>query len=93
MHRADIREIGGRLPPVKILNLVLSETDTASNTVWAVRPVRGLLICRPSFMNRKSGMLCLNKYLKGGVDNALFDVPWRGRNAEITDDETAWIFN
>ena len=38
-------------------------------------------------MNRKSVMLCINKYLAGGIDNALFDAPGRGRNAEITDDE------
>ena len=44
-------------------------------------------------MNRKSVMLCLNKYQDGGVDNALFDAPGRGRNAEITDDEKAWIIN
>ena len=44
-------------------------------------------------MNRKSIMLCINKYLEGGVENALFDAPGRGRNAEITDDEKAWIIN
>ena len=32
-------------------------------------------------------MLCINKYLEGGVENALYDAPGRGRNAEITDDE------
>ena len=26
-------------------------------------------------MNRKSVMLCINKYLAGGIDNALFDAP------------------
>ena len=44
-------------------------------------------------MNRKSVMLCINKYLEGGVENALFDAPGRGRNAEITDDEKTWIIN
>lgn len=44
-------------------------------------------------MNRKSVMLCIKKYLEGGVDNALYDAPGRGRNAEITDDEKAWIIN
>ncbi len=44
-------------------------------------------------MNRKSVMLCINKYIEGGVENALFDAPGRGRNAEITDDEKAWIIN
>ena len=38
-------------------------------------------------------MLCINKYLEGGVENALFDAPGRGRNTEITDDEKAWIIN
>ena len=44
-------------------------------------------------MNRKSVMLCINKYIEGGIENALFDAPGRGRNAEITDDEKAWIVN
>ena len=44
-------------------------------------------------LNRKSVMLCLNKYAEGGVENALFDAPGRGRNAEITDEEKAWIIN
>jgi transposase len=44
-------------------------------------------------INRKSVMLCLRKYAEGGVENALFDAPGRGRNAEITDDEKAWIIN
>lgn len=44
-------------------------------------------------MNRKSVMLCINKFLEGGIENALFDAPGRGRNAEITDDEKAWIIN
>lgn len=44
-------------------------------------------------INRCSVMLCLNKFKEGGVENALFDAPGRGRNAEITDDEKAWIIN
>ena len=44
-------------------------------------------------INRKSVMLCLKKYANGGVENALFDAPGRGRNAEITDEEKAWIIN
>ena len=44
-------------------------------------------------INRKSVMLCLNKYKEGGVENALSDAPGRGRNAEITDEEKAWIIN
>lgn len=44
-------------------------------------------------MNRKSVMLCLNKFREGGIENALFDSPGRGRNAEITDEEKAWIIN
>ncbi len=38
-------------------------------------------------------MLCINKYIECGIENALFDAPGRGRNAEITDDEKAWIIN
>lgn len=44
-------------------------------------------------INRKSVMLCLKKYADGGVENALFDAPGRGRNADITDEEKAWIIN
>lgn len=44
-------------------------------------------------LNRKSVMLCISKYREGGVENALFDAPGRGRNAEITDDEKAWVIN
>jgi transposase len=35
----------------------------------------------------------LKKYAEGGVENALFDAPGRGRNAEITENEKAWIIN
>lgn len=38
-------------------------------------------------------MLCINKHLASGVENALYDAPDRGRNAEITDDEKEWIIN
>lgn len=44
-------------------------------------------------INRCSVMLCLRKFKDGGIENALFDAPGRGRNAEITDDEKAWIIN
>lgn len=44
-------------------------------------------------LNRKSVMLCLKKFKEGGVENALFDAPGRGRNAEITDEEKTWIIN
>jgi transposase len=44
-------------------------------------------------VNRNSVMLCLEKYRNGGVENALTDAPGRGRNAEITDEEKAWIIN
>ena len=44
-------------------------------------------------LNRCSVMLCLKKFKEGGIENALFDAPVRGRNAEITDEEKAWIIN
>ena len=44
-------------------------------------------------LNRCSVMLCLKKFKEGGIENALFDAPGRGRNAEITDEERAWIIN
>lgn len=44
-------------------------------------------------LNRKSVMLCLKKFKDGGIENALYDAPGRGRNPEITDDEKIWIKN
>lgn len=44
-------------------------------------------------LNRCSVMLCLKKFKEGGIENALFDAPGRGRNAEITDEEKTWIIN
>ena len=44
-------------------------------------------------MNRNSIMLCLKKYKDGGVENAIYDTPGRGRNPEITDDEKTWIID
>ena len=44
-------------------------------------------------MNRNSVLLCLKKYKEGGVKNALYDTPGRGRNPEITDDEKTWIID
>ena len=44
-------------------------------------------------LNRCSVMLCLKKFKEGGIENTLFDAPGRGRNAEITDEEKAWIIN
>lgn len=44
-------------------------------------------------LNRNSVLLCLRKFKEGGVENAIYDAPGRGRNAEITDDEKKWIIN
>lgn len=44
-------------------------------------------------LNRCSVMLCLKKFKEGGVENALFDAPGRGKNSEITDEEKSWIIN
>ena len=38
-------------------------------------------------LNRCSVMLCLKKIHEGGIDNALYAAPGRGRNTEITDEE------
>ena len=37
--------------------------------------------------------LCLNKYLEGGTDMALFDNQRTGRPVETTDDAVAWIID
>ncbi len=42
-------------------------------------------------LNRNSVLLCLRKFKEGGVSNAIYDAPGRGRPVEITDDEKTWI--
>ena len=42
-------------------------------------------------LNRNSVLLCIKKFKEGGVSNAIYDAPGRGRPVEITDDEKAWI--
>ena len=81
------------------------ETQTKARTIQAQTVVRAriLLLKADGYsieaiadkvdMNRKSVMLCINKFNEGGIENALFDAPGRRRNAEITDDEKAWIIN
>ena len=81
------------------------ETQTKARTIQAqtVARARILLLKADGYsieaiadkvdMNRKSVMLCINKFHEGGIENALFDAPGRGRNAETTDDEKAWIIN
>ena len=81
------------------------ETQTKARTIQAQTVMRARILLLKADglpidaiadkvdMNRKSIMLCINKYLEGGVENALFDAPGRGRNAEITDDEKAWIIS
>lgn len=44
-------------------------------------------------LNRNSVLLCLKKYDQGGIENAIYDAPGRGRNAAITDEEKTWIIN
>lgn len=44
-------------------------------------------------LNRNSVLLCLKKYKTGGIENAIYDAPGRGRNAEITDEEKSWIIS
>lgn len=81
------------------------ETQTRARTIQAQTVTRArILLLRADGtsindiadkvgINRCSVMLCLNKYKVGGIENALFDVPGRDRNAEITDDEKAWTIN
>lgn len=80
-----------------------TQTRTRTNQAQTVNRARILLlkadgctidaIADKVGLNRKSVILCINKYNEGGVENALFDAPGRGRNTEITDDEKAWIIN
>jgi transposase len=36
---------------------------------------------------------CINKYIEGGTDSALFDKQRKGRPAEITDDAISWVIS
>ena len=81
------------------------ETQTRSRTIQAQTVCRARILLLKAEgesidsiadkvgINRCSVMLSLKKFKEGGVENALFDAPGRGRNAEITDDEKAWIIN
>ena len=42
-------------------------------------------------VNVKSVKLCIDKYLNGGIERALFDADRFRRPIEITDDAKAWI--
>lgn len=42
-------------------------------------------------INRNSVLLCIKKFREGGVSNAIYDAPGRGRPIEIRDDERTWI--
>jgi len=44
-------------------------------------------------IDRKTVMLCINKYKENGADSALCDAPGRGRAHEITEEEKSWIVN
>jgi Transposase and inactivated derivatives len=44
-------------------------------------------------VNRNTVLLCIKKYKLGGLDNAIYDAPGRGRSTEISDDEKAWIIS
>ena len=44
-------------------------------------------------VNINTVRLCLEKYTEGGIRNALFDKPRKGRSPEITDDAVAWIIS
>lgn len=81
------------------------ETQTRARTIQAQTVNRSRIlflkadgcsiddIADKAAVNRKSVILCLKKYDEGGLENALFDAPIRGRNAETTNDEKAWIIN
>lgn len=44
-------------------------------------------------VNINTVKLCLNKYRNGGIQEALYDAPRKGRPVEITDDAVAWIID
>lgn len=44
-------------------------------------------------VNINTVRLCIEKYIEGGVQNALYDKPRKGRSPEITVDAVAWIIS
>lgn len=48
-------------------------------------------IARMYDLSTASVQRCINKYIEGGTDRALFDDQRSGRPTEITDDTVAWI--
>ena len=50
-------------------------------------------IARIYDLSTASVQRCINKYIEGGTDRALFDDQRSGRPTEITDDAVAWIIS
>jgi len=80
----------------KIVRAKTSQVQTVERAKILLYRADGMLIndiADKMDMNRKSVMLCLNKFFAGGIQTALEDAPGRGRKPVITDDEKAWIIN
>lgn len=67
--------------------------DRAKLLIYKVQRASNADIAERIDVNINTVRLCLQKHVKGGVQNALSDRPCKGRSAEITDDAVAWILN
>ena len=67
--------------------------DRAKILIYKTQGASNSEIAKRIDVNINTVRLCLDKYKEGGVRNALFDKPRKGRSAEITDDAVAWIIN
>ena len=67
--------------------------DRAKILIYKTQGASNSEIAERIDVNINTVRLCLEKYMEGGVQNALFDKPRKGRSAEITDDAVAWIIS
>ena len=65
--------------------------DRAKILIYKAQGASNSAIAERIDVNINTVRLCIEKYREGGVENALFDKPRKGRSPEITDGAVAWI--
>ena len=72
--------------------LNISEEERSQlETITRTRTLQAQVVSRARILLLKADGY--SKFKAGGIENAIFDAPGRGRNAEITDEEKSWIIN
>ena len=67
--------------------------DRAKILIYKAQGASNSAIAECIDVNINTARLCIEKYREGGVQNALFDKPRKGRSPEITDGAMAWIIS